>query len=35
MVLSRNPSGISHSPDEAVDLDDAAAAATAILDVVR
>jgi beta-ureidopropionase / N-carbamoyl-L-amino-acid hydrolase len=35
MVLTRNPSGISHSPDEAADLDDAAAAATAILEVVR
>ena len=28
MVLVRNPSGISHSPEEAADLDDAAAAAT-------
>jgi N-carbamoyl-L-amino-acid hydrolase len=35
MVLSRNPTGISHSPAEAADLDDAAAAATAILEVVR
>jgi N-carbamoyl-L-amino-acid hydrolase len=35
MVLVRNPSGISHSPDEAVDLDDAAAGARAILEVVR
>jgi N-carbamoyl-L-amino-acid hydrolase len=35
MVLSRNPSGISHSPEEAADLDDAAAAATAILELVR
>jgi N-carbamoyl-L-amino-acid hydrolase len=35
MVLSRNPTGISHSPEEAADLDDAAAAATAILEVVR
>jgi len=35
MVLTRNPSGISHSPDETADLDDAAAAATAILEVVR
>ena len=35
MVLTRNPSGISHSPEEAADLDDAAAAATAILEVVR
>ena len=35
MVLTRNPSGISHSPDEEADLDDAAAAATAILEVVR
>jgi N-carbamoyl-L-amino-acid hydrolase len=35
MVLTRNPSGVSHSPEEAADLDDAAAAATAILEVVR
>jgi N-carbamoyl-L-amino-acid hydrolase len=35
MVLSRNPSGVSHSPEEEADLDDAAAAATAILEVVR
>jgi N-carbamoyl-L-amino-acid hydrolase len=35
MVLTRNPTGVSHSPDEAADLDDAAAAATAILEVVR
>jgi N-carbamoyl-L-amino-acid hydrolase len=35
MVLTRNPSGISHSPEEEADLDDAAAAATAILEVVR
>ena len=35
MLLTRNPSGISHSPEEAADLDDAAAAATAILEVVR
>jgi beta-ureidopropionase / N-carbamoyl-L-amino-acid hydrolase len=35
MVLTRNPTGVSHSPDEGVDLDDAAAAATAILEVVR
>jgi N-carbamoyl-L-amino-acid hydrolase len=34
MVLSRNPTGVSHSPEEAVDLDDAAAAANAILGVV-
>ena len=34
MVLSRNPTGISHSPEEAIDLDDAAAAANAILGVV-
>jgi beta-ureidopropionase / N-carbamoyl-L-amino-acid hydrolase len=31
MVLVRNPSGISHSPDEQVDLDDAAAAAQAMV----
>jgi N-carbamoyl-L-amino-acid hydrolase len=35
MLLTRNPSGISHSPEEAADLDDAAAAAMAILEVVR
>jgi beta-ureidopropionase / N-carbamoyl-L-amino-acid hydrolase len=35
MVLTRNPSGISHSPEEAADLDDAAAAATTLLEVVR
>jgi beta-ureidopropionase / N-carbamoyl-L-amino-acid hydrolase len=35
MVLTRNPTGISHSPEEAADLDDAAAAANAILEVVR
>ena len=35
MLLARNPTGISHSPEEAVDLDDAAAAARAILEVVR
>jgi N-carbamoyl-L-amino-acid hydrolase len=34
MILSRNPTGVSHSPEEAVDLDDAAAAANAILGVV-
>jgi beta-ureidopropionase / N-carbamoyl-L-amino-acid hydrolase len=34
MVLARNPTGVSHSPEEAVDLDDAAAAARAILEVV-
>jgi acetylornithine deacetylase/succinyl-diaminopimelate desuccinylase-like protein len=27
MVLVRNPSGISHSPDEQIDLEDAALAA--------
>ena len=33
---SRNPTGISHSPEEAADLDDAAAARQrAILEVVR
>jgi N-carbamoyl-L-amino-acid hydrolase len=35
MLLIRNPSGISHAPEEEADLDDAAAAATAILEVVR
>ena len=35
MVLTRNPTGVSHSPEEAADLDDAAAAANAILEVVR
>jgi beta-ureidopropionase / N-carbamoyl-L-amino-acid hydrolase len=34
MVLARNPTGVSHSPEEAVDLDDAAAGARAILEVV-
>jgi N-carbamoyl-L-amino-acid hydrolase len=31
MVLVRNATGVSHAPEEAVDLDDAAAGATAIL----
>jgi beta-ureidopropionase / N-carbamoyl-L-amino-acid hydrolase len=35
MVLTRNPTGVSHSLEEAADLDDAAAAASAILEVVR
>jgi N-carbamoyl-L-amino-acid hydrolase len=35
MVLTRNPTGVSHSPEEAADFDDAAAAARAILEVVR
>jgi len=35
MTLTRNPTGVSHSPEEAADLDDAAAAANAILEVVR
>jgi N-carbamoyl-L-amino-acid hydrolase len=35
MVLTRNPTGISHSREETADLDDAAAAANAILEVVR
>jgi N-carbamoyl-L-amino-acid hydrolase len=35
MVLTRNPTGVSHAPQEAADLDDAAAAAQAILEVVR
>jgi N-carbamoyl-L-amino-acid hydrolase len=35
MVLTRNPTGVSHAPEEAADLDDAAAAANAILAVVR
>jgi beta-ureidopropionase / N-carbamoyl-L-amino-acid hydrolase len=35
MLLTRNPTGVSHSPEEAADLDDAAAAASAILEVVR
>jgi N-carbamoyl-L-amino-acid hydrolase len=34
MVLARNPTGVSHSPEEDVDLDDAAAGARAILEVV-
>lgn len=35
MVLTRNPSGVSHSPEETADLDDAAAAANAILGVMQ
>lgn len=35
MVLTRNPSGVSHSPEETADLDDAAAAANAILGVLQ
>jgi N-carbamoyl-L-amino-acid hydrolase len=35
MLLTRNPTGVSHSPEEGVDFDDAAAAANAILEVVR
>jgi N-carbamoyl-L-amino-acid hydrolase len=35
MVLVRNQSGISHSPDEAVALDDAAVAANALLQAVE
>jgi N-carbamoyl-L-amino-acid hydrolase len=35
MVFVRNPSGISHSPDEEVSLDDAAAAAGALLEAVE
>jgi N-carbamoyl-L-amino-acid hydrolase len=35
MVLTRNPSGVSHSPEETADLEDAAAAANAILGVVK
>ncbi|MCW3016222.1 MAG: hypothetical protein JWO02_3314 [Solirubrobacterales bacterium] len=35
MVLVRNPTGVSHSPDESVDLSDAAAGATRILEVVE
>jgi beta-ureidopropionase / N-carbamoyl-L-amino-acid hydrolase len=35
MVLTRNPSGVSHSREETADLDDAAAGANAILEVVR
>jgi len=34
MVLTRNPTGVSHSSEEAADLGDAAAAADAILEVV-
>jgi N-carbamoyl-L-amino-acid hydrolase len=35
MVLTRNPTGVSHAPEETADLGDAAAAANAILAVVR
>ena len=34
MVLVRNPSGISHAPEEAVSLEDAAVAANAIVDAL-
>jgi N-carbamoyl-L-amino-acid hydrolase len=35
MVFVRNPTGISHSPEERVDLEDAAAAATVMLQAVE
>jgi beta-ureidopropionase / N-carbamoyl-L-amino-acid hydrolase len=35
MLLTRNPTGVSHSREETADLDDAAVAANAILEVVR
>lgn len=35
MVLVRNPTGISHAPDEEVSLEDAAAAAQAIADAIE
>jgi N-carbamoyl-L-amino-acid hydrolase len=35
MLLTRNPTGVSHSPEETADLEDAAAAANAILALVR
>jgi len=35
MILVRNPSGVSHAPEEAVDLADAAVGANAILAAVR
>ena len=31
MVFVRNPTGVSHAPEEDVELDDAAVAATALL----
>ena len=31
MVLVRNPTGVSHAPEEEVDLEDAAAGANALL----
>jgi N-carbamoyl-L-amino-acid hydrolase len=35
MVFVRNATGVSHSPDEHVDLEDAAAAATVMLDAIQ
>jgi N-carbamoyl-L-amino-acid hydrolase len=35
MVLVRNPTGISHAPEEDVDLADAAAGAQAVLDALE
>jgi acetylornithine deacetylase/succinyl-diaminopimelate desuccinylase-like protein len=35
MVLVRNDTGVSHSPEEEVSLDDAAVAATALLAAVE
>jgi N-carbamoyl-L-amino-acid hydrolase len=35
MVFVRNPTGVSHSPEEYVDLDDAAVAATILLHAVE
>jgi N-carbamoyl-L-amino-acid hydrolase len=35
MVLVRNPTGISHAPQEHVELEDAAVAATALLEALR
>ncbi|MBA2637732.1 MAG: M20/M25/M40 family metallo-hydrolase, partial [Solirubrobacterales bacterium] len=35
MVFARNPTGVSHSPEEAVSLEDAAVAATALAAALR
>jgi hypothetical protein len=35
MVLVRNPTGVSHSPHESVSLEDAAVAATVVLEALE
>jgi acetylornithine deacetylase/succinyl-diaminopimelate desuccinylase-like protein len=35
MILVRNPSGVSHSPDETVSLEDAAAGANALMAALK